>query len=309
MHDLIIIGGGPAGLTATVYAVQKRLDVLLVTRDLGGKTNYHLKLPFIERHMMITGDEIMSRFVREIDYLDFVHVMDNAEKITRIDGGYEVKLSAGTVHQTRSIIICTGAKAQLLNIPGEMDFMNRGLCYSAISYAQFFIDRDAAVVGDGELALRAVAELARHAHHVTLIAPTEGETNSPLGNKLRSMPQVTFMVGYAVKEVKGDNYARAVVISRNGDRREINIDAVFVEMDLVPRSGLVADLVALDAKGRIMVNPRNETSAPGIFAAGDVTDTFSEQTLISIGEGAKAALSAYEYLLKTEISAAEPTLA
>jgi thioredoxin reductase len=305
MHDLIILGGGPAGLTATMYAVQKRLDILLITRDLGGKTNYHLKLPFIERHMMITGDEIISRFSREVDYLDFVHVMDNADTVTKIVGGYEVRLSSGATHQTRSLIVCTGAKAQLLNVPGEMEFMNRGLCYSAISYAQFFIDRSAAVVGDGDLALRAVAELARHASHVTLIAPTVGQTRSPVGKKLEAMPQVTFLTGYHVKEVKGDNFARSVVVSKNGDRRELDVDAVFIEMDLIPRSAIVSHLVELDDKGRIIINVRNETSAPGIFAAGDVTNSFSEQALISIGEGAKALLGAYEYLLKTEISAVE----
>src|SRR5512147_1967758 len=100
MYDLIILGGGPAGLTAAMYAVQKRLNFLLVTRDLGGKTNYHLRLPFIERHMMITGDELIRRFTREIEYLDFVHLMDNAEKIDAIDGGYEVRLSSGAVYQT-----------------------------------------------------------------------------------------------------------------------------------------------------------------------------------------------------------------
>src|SRR5574341_2260231 len=97
MHDLMILGGGPAGLTATMYALQKRLDALLVTRDLGGKTNYHLKLPFIERHMMITGDEMIDRFVREIEYLDYARVLDNAEQIRAIDGGYEVRLSSGKV--------------------------------------------------------------------------------------------------------------------------------------------------------------------------------------------------------------------
>jgi len=305
MHDLIILGGGPAGLTATMYAIQKRLDVLLVTRDLGGKTNYHLKLPFIERHMMITGDEIISRFAREVDYLEFVHVMDNAERVAKIEGGYEVRLSSGATHQTRAIIVCTGAKAQLLNVPGEMEFMNRGLCYSAISYAQFFIDRSAAVVGDGDLALRAVAELARHASKVTLIAPTEGHTQSTVGKKLKALPQVTFLVGYHVTEVKGDNFARSVVVNKNGDRRELDIDAIFIEMDLTPRSGIVGDLVDLDPTGRIMINTRNETSAPGIFAAGDVTNSVAEQVLISIGEGAKALLSAYEYLLRTEISQVE----
>lgn len=302
MHDLIILGGGPAGLTAAMYAIQKRLDALLITRDLGGKTNYQLRLPFVERHMMINGDELISRFTRELEYLDFLHIAENAESANKIEGGYEVKLSNGQTHQARTLIIATGAKPELLGVPGEQEFMNRGLCYSAISYAQFFIERDAAVVGDGDLALRAVAELARHAKHVTLIAPTEGQINTPLGQKLWNLPHVEFMVGYRVKEVRGDHYARTVIITRDDEEkeRELNIDAVFIEKDLTPRSKIVAHLCDLDEQGRIKVNKRNETSAPGIFAAGDVTDSYSEQVLISIGEGAKAVISAYEYLLKME---------
>lgn len=297
MHDLMILGGGPAGLTASIYAIQKRLDVLLVTRDLGGKTNYHLKLPFIERHMVITGDELITRFIREVEYLDDVRLMDNAEKVEKIKGGYEVKLSSGKTEKTRALVVATGAKPQMLDVPGEREFMNRGLCYSALSYAQFFIDRSAAVIGDGDLALRAVAELARHAKDVTLIAATSGQLDSLLGRKLRGMSQVRFLEGYTVKEVKGDTYARAVVVTREDEARTIEADAIFIEMDLLPRSSLVADLIEVDDRQRIKISARNETSAPGIFAAGDVTDSFSEQVLISIGEGAKAALSAYEYIL------------
>lgn len=302
MHDLVILGGGPAGLTAAMYAIQKRLDAILVTRDLGGKTRSQLRLPFIERHMMINGDELIGRFVREIEYLDYLHVADNAESVEKIDGGYAVKLASGAVHKTRTIIVATGAKPELLDVPGEQEFMNRGLCYSAISYAQFFIDRSAAVVGDGDLALRAVAELARHAKHVTLIAPTEGQIHSPLGQKLWGLSQVEFMVGYRVKEVRGDHYARTVVITRDGEEheKEIDVDAIFIEKDLTPRSKIVAHLCDLDSQGRITVDVRNQTSAPGIFAAGDVANSCSEQVLISLGEGAKAALSAFEYLLKTE---------
>ncbi len=300
MHDIIVLGGGPAGLTATMYAIQKRLDVLLVTRDLGGKTNYHLQLPFVERHMVINGDEVINRFTREIEYLDFARMMDNADKVEKIDGGYRVTLSSGQTLDTHTLIVATGAKARLLDVPGEREFMMRGLCYSAISYAQLFIDRTAAVVGCGELALRATAELAQVARHVTLIASECDMLDTPLGRRIASMPHVEQLMGYTVTAVKGDIYARSVVVSGADEDREIAVDAIFVELDLKPRSRLVADLVNLDEKGRIKINAINETSAPGIFAAGDVTDSFSEQVLISIGEGAKAALSAYEYLLKME---------
>jgi alkyl hydroperoxide reductase subunit F len=300
MLDLIVLGGGPAGLTATMYAIQKRLDVMLVTRDLGGKTNYHLQLPFVERHMVINGDEVVNRFSREIEYLESFRRMDNAASVDAINGGYRVTLSSGEVLEARALVVATGAKGQLLNVPGEREYMMRGLCYSAVSYAQLFIDRTGAVVGCGELALRATAELAGVARHVTLVAATCDQVDSLLGKKIKAMSNVDVLAGYHVKEVRGDIYARSIVVTSPEDDREITVDAIFVELGLQPRSALVASLVDLDEKGHIKVNARCETSRPGVFAAGDVTDTFAEQVLIAIGEGAKAALSAYEYLLKTK---------
>jgi thioredoxin reductase len=301
MHDLIILGGGPAGLTATMYAIQKRLDVLLITRDLGGKTNYQLKLPFVERHMVINGDEILNRFASEIKYLEFVNLMDNVERIEAIKGGYLVKTTGHQKLETRALIVATGARGELLNVPGEHEFMMRGLCYSAISYAQLLIDRRVVVIGDGSLALRGVAELARSAQHVTLVASLPNEFDTPLGHRLRTMPRVEFLEGVAVKEVRGDQYARSIVVSGANGIREIHADAFFVEKDLIPRSQLVAHLVDTDAKGHIKINAKNETSATGIYAAGDVTNTYSEQVLISIGEGAKAALTAYNYLIQQNL--------
>jgi NADH-dependent peroxiredoxin subunit F len=301
MHDLIILGGGPAGLTATMYAIQKRLDVLLITRDLGGKTNYQLKLPFMERHMVINGNEILSRFANEIKYLDFVHLIDSVERIEAIKDGYIVTTTGQQKIETRALIIATGAKGELLDVPGEHEFMMRGLCYSAISYAQLLIDRRVVVIGDGALALRGVAELARSAQHVTLIAAMPNEFDTALAQRLRSMPHVEFLEGYAVKEIRGDQYARSIVVAGREGTREIFADAFFVEKDLIPRSHLVAHLVDTDAKGHIKINAKNETSATGIYAAGDVTNTYSEQVLISIGEGAKASLTAYNYLIQQNL--------
>ncbi|GAB4473057.1 MAG: hypothetical protein Kow00124_11680 [Anaerolineae bacterium] len=298
MYDLIVIGGGPAGLTATIYAVHKKLNVLMITRDLGGKTNYRLQLPFVERHMVINGDEIVSRFSREIEYLDYVLKMDNVEHVEAVEGGYSVKIAAGDLFRTRAIIVATGSKGQLLDVPGEREFMMRGLCYSATSYAQLFLDRDVVVFGDGDLALLSAAELARVARHVTIVARSGKTMETPLGLRLQKMPHVEVLRNCVIKEIKGDTYARSVIVSTNGQEREISADGMFVEEELLPRSQIVASLVALDEKKRIKVNCKNETSRPGIFAAGDVTDTYSEQVLISIGEGAKAALSAYEYLVK-----------
>ncbi|MDQ7849974.1 MAG: NAD(P)/FAD-dependent oxidoreductase [Armatimonadota bacterium] len=297
MYDLIVIGGGPAGLTATVYALRKRLNVLLLTRDLGGKTNYRLQLPFVEHHLVITGEETVSRFANEIQYVEFARVFTRVERVEQIPGGYRVHTQAGASHEARALIIATGALGRLLNVPGEREFMMRGLCYSAVSYAPLFIEREVAVIGDSALALRSTAELARTARRVTLIAPTRGELDSPLGARVLAATNVEVLHGFRVEQFVGDQYARAVVLARDGERREVQADGFFVELELVPQSELVAHLVERDAAGRIRVDSRNRTSAPGIFAAGDVTDVFAEQVLIAVGEGAKAALAAYEYLL------------
>jgi thioredoxin reductase len=304
MYDLIVIGGGPAGLTATIYALRKRLNVLLITKDLGGKTNYRLQLPDVEHHLVINGEEVINQFVNEIEYLDFARVMDKVERIDRVHDGYRVLTRTEKEYASRTLIYAAGANAQRLETPGEKEYMMRGLCYSAVSYAPLFIERDVAVIGDAALALRAAAELAQIARRVTLVAPTHGELDTPLGSRLLAHPNVALLEGYRVERVVGDQYARALVVKKGADEREIAANAFFVELGLLPNSGPVSNLVECDSKGRIKIDARNRTTAPGLFAAGDVTDAFAEQVLIAIGEGAKAALAAYEYLLEQPVEQA-----
>jgi len=297
MYDLIIVGGGPAGLTATIYALRKRMKVLLITRDLGGKTNYRLQVPNVEQHLVITGEEVVNRFVNEIEYLDFAREMDKVEKIDRTPQGYTVLTRGEKQYNGKALLVATGANAHPLDVPGEKEYMMRGLCYSAVSYAPLFVERPTVVIGDSDLALRAAAELARIASAVTLVAPTHGDLDSGLGQRLRASPNVLVMEGYEIKEVKGDEFARELVVQKNGEAHSIRADAFFVELGLKPNSNLVKHLADVDEDGYIKVDMRNHTSAPGLFAAGDVTNAYAEQVLIAIGEGAKAALSAYEYLL------------
>jgi thioredoxin reductase len=306
MYDLIVIGGGPAGLTATIYALRKRLNVLLVTKDLGGKTNYRLQLPNVEQHLVINGEEIINHFANEISYLEFARALAPVDAVTAVPDGYGVRLRDGREHTARALIVATGAQAQRLNVPGEKEFLMRGLCYSAVSYASLFFGHNVVVVGGTALALRAATELARIARRVTLLVPAQGELDGPLGQHLRGLGNVAILENHQVTQVKGDTFARALVVRRpNGTTAELYADAFFVELGLTPNAGLVRGLVALDAHGRIEVDARNRTSAPGLFAAGDVTNVYAEQVLIAIGEGAKAALSAYDYLLEHPVMTVE----
>jgi alkyl hydroperoxide reductase subunit F len=298
MYDLIVIGGGPAGLTAMIYAIRKRINALMVTRDLGGKTQWRLALPWIEDYQVIRGLEIVNKFKSELEYLDFARHMESAEKVSKNGENFTVHTRGGGELKAKSVIIATGAKQQTLKVPGEKEYMMKGLCYSALSYAPLFIDRVTVVIGDGDLALRSAAELATIAKQVYLVSQTEKILSSPLGTKLNASEKVTMLIGHEVLEFKGDQFARTVVLKEpGGGIMELNAEGIFIEKALIPYSQMVADLVELDEKGHILVDCANRTNLPGVFAAGDVTSGFAEQVLIAVGEGAKAALSAYEYLL------------
>jgi alkyl hydroperoxide reductase subunit F len=298
MYDLIIIGGGPAGLTAAIYAIRKRLNVLLLTKDMGGKTNFRLALPWIHEYQVVRGLEIVNKFRTELEYLDFARHIEEVERVDKKNGGFAVVTKSETELEAKAVIIATGARQVRMGIPGEKEFTMKGLCYSALSYAPLLIDRNTIVIGDEDLALRSTGELATVAKHVYMVCNNDKIFDSPLGRKLKSAGNVTVLKGYEALEVKGDEYARSLRLKDpSGKTVEYEADAMFVEKALTPNSGMVKNLVKLDERDRIIVDDINRTNVPGLFAAGDVTNSFAEQALISIGEGAKAALSAYEYLL------------
>jgi alkyl hydroperoxide reductase subunit F len=298
MYDLIIIGGGPAGLTAAVYAIRKRLNILLISKDLGGKTNYHLSLPWIEDYHVIRGQEVVNKFRTELEYLDFARHIEAVEEVEKTDDHFVVTTKGGATLEAKAVIIATGTRQVRMGVPGEKEFTMKGLCYSALSYAPLFIDKSVIVVGDEELALRSVGELSTIASQVTMVVNNDKMLKTPLGQKLQRAVNVRIIKNREIVEVRGDEYARELVLKdKNGETDELIADGMFVEKALTPNVGMVRYLVELDPQGRIVVDSACRTSVAGLFAAGDVTNSYAEQVLIAVGEGAKAALSAYEYLL------------
>ena len=297
MHELIVIGGGPAGLAAAAYAVRKRMDALFISKGLGGRTKRRLRLPWVEDYQVIIGEETIQRFRTQLDYLDFMRVRARVTKLEKIEDGFRVEVANGHSYETRTVIVATGAYGEMLNIPGENEFEMRGLCYSTMTYAPLMVDRNVIVIGAEMMALRAVAELSRIATHVTLVAEKDGDLDTPTGKIVLGAPNVTVKRDTQPVEVLGDEFARALVVRHEGQQEEIPTDAIFVERRLVPNSGLVAGLVELDECGFIVVDTRNRTSVSGLFAAGDVTNAMAFQVLMGLGDGEKAALSAFDYLL------------
>jgi alkyl hydroperoxide reductase subunit F len=298
MYDLIIVGGGPAGLTAAIYAIRKRLNILLISKDLGGKTNYRLALPWIEDYQIIKGLEIVNKFRTELEYLDFARQIDTVEKVEKKDDRFEVTTAGGTAFKSKAVILATGTRQVRMNVPGEKEYTMKGLCYSALSYAPLFIDKSVLVIGNAELALRAVGELATVAKEVTMVCSDSAYLDTVLGLKLQVSPKVKILKDCDVVEVQGDEYARTLVLKdKDGKLNHYAADGMFVEKGLVPNTGMVKDLADTDEFGRIIVDNACRTNIPGLFAAGDVTNGYAEQVLVAVGDGAKAALSAYEYLL------------
>ncbi|MCX6027946.1 MAG: NAD(P)/FAD-dependent oxidoreductase [Chloroflexi bacterium] len=301
MYDLIIIGGGPAGLTAAVYAIRKRLNCLLVSPDLGGKANAHWIIEGVDTFNVINGADIVRRFRNEIEYLDFARILEKVTKLEKVENRFVVTVASGKQLEARAVIFATGADAVRLKVPGADRYFLRGVGYSTVSYAPLYIDKAVALVGADVMALRGAAELAQIAKQLYLVAPTRGELDTYLGRKLQAAPNVTLFEGWQPVGVEGDTFARKLTVkSPAGEERTLDVDAIFVELGLKPHTALVADWVQVDEEGRIVVNCSGETSVPGLFAAGDVANQPAEQVLIAIGDGAKAALNAYEYLLKCE---------
>jgi alkyl hydroperoxide reductase subunit F len=298
MYDLIIIGGGPAGLTAAIYAIRKRLNVLLLSKDLGGKTNYRLALPWVEDYQVIRGLEIVNKFRNELEYLDFARHIEAVDKVEKKDEYFVVTTKGGATLESKAVILATGTHQVRMDVPGEKKYTMKGLCYSALSYAPLFIDKSVIVIGDQELALRSAGELSTVAREVTMVCVNDQMLDSPLGHKLQQADNVKIVKGCEIVEVQGDEYARKLILKdKTGKLNEYQADGMFVEKALTPNTNMVKDLVLLDKQGRIIVDNGCRTNIPGLFAAGDVTNSYAEQVLIAVGEGAKAALGAYEYLL------------
>jgi alkyl hydroperoxide reductase subunit F len=295
-YDLLIIGGGPAGLTAAAYAIRKRIETMLISEDLGGKTNYKFSLPDMDTHLIIDGEELVDKFKSQIEYLDFARHLGRVTKFQRV-GKRFVATTSDQTFRGKAAIIATGVTPKRLKVPGEEEFLGHGVSYSAVSHAQLFIDMDVAVVGEGSPALQAAAELAQIARKVNVIGVPDKLIKSPLGKKVKDSGKAEFYSNCTVKEIRGNSFPEKIIIKSKTGENEVPIRGVFIELGHVPNTNIFSRLAKMNRERRIVIDGNNQTSVPGLFAAGDVTDVNANQVLIAIGEGANAALSAYNYLL------------
>jgi alkyl hydroperoxide reductase subunit F len=296
MYDLIIIGAGPAGITAAVYAARKKMSLLVISRDIGGQAAWSGDIENYTGYQFITGPELAAKFEEHMRKYEID--LKETEAVTEISKTGEV-VSVRTdkgVYEAKTAIIASGKRSRELNVPGEKEFKNRGLTYCATCDGPLFAGKDVAIIGGGNSALDAALQMIRIAKRVYIvnITPKLGG-DAVMREKIEKSDVVTVMNNSQVTAVLGEKMVNAIKIKREGKEETIAVEGVFVEIGLIPNSEFAKGL-AKNEFGEIKVSPRNETNVPGIFAAGDVTDVPEKQIIIAAGEGSKACLSAFRYL-------------
>jgi alkyl hydroperoxide reductase subunit F len=306
--DVLVVGGGPAGAAAAIYAARKGIRTGIAAERLGGQLldtvgiENFISVKETEGHKLATG---LEQHVTTYD----VDVMNMQRAEALVPGDLiEVKLAGGGALKARSVIIATGARWREINVPGEREYRNRGVAYCPHCDGPLFKGKRVAVIGGGNSGVEAAIDLAGLVSHVTLIEfDAHLRADAILTAKLRSLPNVTIITGAQTTEVTGDGERVNGLIYKDrqsGALHTVELAGVFVQIGLVPNTDWLKGTVKLSPRGEIEVDARGQTSVPGVFAAGDCTVVPYKQIVIAVGEGAKASLSAFDHLIRSPISAA-----
>jgi thioredoxin reductase len=311
MYDLIVIGAGPAGLAATAQAAQHHLRTLLIAPDQAGKAAYRLRLPWLQEHEFILGEETVEHLRGSVITAPQVERRtDLVERVFVHNGAFHVITDDGGAFVGRAVVVATGVTPHPLRVPGEERLMGYGVSYSATSHAPLFADRQVVVAGSDPRALRAVIDLRAIAAHVTLVAPDRDALLSyMLAQQLLEDPRVTVLAPAKVVAILGEQYLSGVLMTTpGGEEQTIPAEGLFIENGLEAHTRFLGSLVNRTTTGHIIVDDRCASTYPGLFAAGDITSTaHAEQILIALGEGVKAGLSTCMYLREAALKQREFT--
>ena len=307
--DVLVVGGGPAGAAAAIYAARKGIRTGVAAERFGGQV---LDTMGIENFISVKETEgpkmaaALEQHVRHYD-VDIMN-LQRAEKLVPGEGLIEVQLSGGASLKAKTVILSTGARWRQMNVPGENEYRNKGVAYCPHCDGPLFKGKRVAVIGGGNSGVEAAIDLAGIVSHVTLIEfDAQLRADAVLQRKLHSLPNVRVITSAQTTEVTGDGQKvnGLVYKDRNGgEQHKIELEGIFVQIGLLPNSEWLKGVVALSPRGEIEVDARGQTSVPGVFAAGDVTTVPYKQIVIAMGEGSKAALSAFDHLIRSSV--AEP---
>ena len=307
-YDMLIVGGGPAGASAAIYAARKGIRVGVAAERFGGQVLDTLGIENLIAVKHTEGPQLATALEQNVKSLD-VDVM-NLQRAEKLIPGemIEVKFAGGAALKAKSVVIATGARWRELGVPGEKEYRNRGVAYCPHCDGPLFKGKDVAVVGGGNSGVEAAIDLANIVKHVTLIeyAP-QLRADAVLVNRLYSLPNVRVITNAETQAVVGND--TEVTGLRYKDRsttevHELALAGIFVQIGLLPNTDWLKGVMTLSPRGEIEVDARGQTSVPGVFAAGDCTTVPYKQIVIALGEGSKAALSAFDHLIRTPIAAA-----
>jgi len=314
--DMLIVGGGPAGASAAIYGARKGIRTGIVTERFGGQV---LDTMGIENFISVTeteGPKLAAQLENHVKTYD-VDIMNpqRAEGLLPADkdGLLTVKLASGATLRSRSVILSTGARWREMNVPGEREYRGRGVAYCPHCDGPLFKGKRVAVIGGGNSGVEAAIDLAGIVGHVTLIE-FDGQLRADdvLQRKLRSLPNVRVIVSAQTTEVHGAGGKVNALSYRNrltNETHRVELEGVFVQIGLLPNTEWLKGTIALSPRGEIEVDARGQTSLPGVFAAGDATTVPYKQIIIAMGEGSKAALGAFDHLIRASAPADPATLA
>jgi alkyl hydroperoxide reductase subunit F len=299
-YDLIIVGGGPAGLTAAVYAATMKMEAFLIAKELGGQAVDSTKIENYMGYDFITGPQLIEKFQEQLvrsHYID--HVLTEVERIEPAESGFLVTTSEFKTYSANAVIVTTGMTRRTLGIEGEEEFQRKGVFYGNVQDLSFVQGNNVVVVGGGNSALQMVENLRGIAQHIHLVSVTELTGDPIIIDRIRCMDNVSIYEEYKVVELAGNKTLEGVVLRKMAGEETVNLPVrgIFIAIGFKPNSGLVTHLVDLNERGEIMIQPDCSTSCPGLFAAGDITNAYGKRIIIASGEGAKAALAARQYLL------------
>jgi alkyl hydroperoxide reductase subunit F len=300
-YDVLVIGGGPAGASAAVYAARKGIKTGIVAERFGGQVMDTMGIENLIGTKYTEGPKLVAQLEEHVkEYAVDVMNLQRAKSITRKDM-VEVELESGATLKSKTVIISTGARWRNLNVPGEAEFKNKGVAYCPHCDGPLFKGKHVAVIGGGNSGIEAAIDLAGIVGHVTVFEfMPELKADAVLQKRLYSLPNVTVHKNVQVKEIIGVDKVNGIkYIERSTDtEQQLALDGVFVQIGLIPNTDWIGDSLERTRFGEIVIDHHNATNMPGVFAAGDCTATPYKQIIISMGSGANAALGAFDYLIR-----------
>jgi len=311
MYDTIVIGSGPAGITASIYAIRREMKILVIGKEMGGQVVWASEIENYPGIQKIDNIEFISRFKKHAESFGVEIKTAEIQRIEKKEDGTFKLFSDKEEFETKTIIIAMGLSPRRLAIPGEQEFNGRGVSYCANCDGPIYRDKAVAVVGGGNAALDAAEVLSKIASQVYLIhRRQEFRAFDTLVKQVEKRENIELILDSEIKEILGDKKVDKIKVLNNktNEEKEIGVDSVFIEIGRIAHTDLMNDFVERNEKKEIIVDELCKTSCPGIFAAGDVTQGIFKQITIACGQGTVAALAAYQYLQEKEGKDATPIL-